>query len=160
MLKLMDINKRTTDGESCIELVHNYITTKNLNFIVLEGQLANVRCNEMKPEQSAALVHGYAECNFSEVTFFNGKPSPPFLAASLDKKSGTATVKYLIDFNEEAKNKTASRFYSKILGALATHFFSACSGIDKLWFPFVIEDIVGSKMSVKLHEGGTSILRS
>ncbi len=160
MWKLTDINDQTENGNSCIKQVQNYIETKNLNFIVAQGKLKNIRHDKLNAGEATDILKGYAACDFAKISFFNKKPSPPFIAANFKQDIKTARVEYLIDFNEEAKNGEASKFYSKILGAFATHLFSECPEIDRLWFPFIIEDIVGSKMGVELDAKGTSIIRS
>ena len=160
MWKLTDINDQKENETPCIKQVQNYIEAKNLNFIIAQGELKNIRHDKLNAGETEDILKGYAACDFAKISFFNQKPSPPFIAANFKQDIKTATVEYLIDFNEEAKNGAASKFYSKILGAFATHLFSEYSEIDRLWFPFIIEDIVGSKMSVELYGKGTSIIRS
>ena len=159
MWKLSDINAVDGGEGPLIQRVESYIMDKNLNFIVAGAELVNQRQAVLGQEKVMAHLNAYAGCDFSMISIFNGRPAAPFIAADTDPRNDIARVRYLIDFNEEAKQGTASPFYSKVLGAFATHFFSIQPNVDRLWFPVVIHDIVGSKMGVQPEASGTSILR-
>jgi len=159
MWKLTDINDEKNGPHTLLERFEHYILEKNLTFIVARGKCINQRQDILGTDKVTASLRAYAGCDFSMISFFNGKPSVPFIAASMDMDKGFARVEYLIDFNEEATAGKASPFYSKILGAFATNFFAAQPQINQLWFPFFIADIVGSNMGVKSDDSGTAILR-
>lgn len=159
MWKLMDINENDQEEGPLAQRVEAYIRDKNLYFVVAGSKLLNLRQDTLDQEQLNAHMNAYAQCDFSMISTFNNRPSAPFIAADTDPDRGIARVQYLIDFNQEAKSGKLSQFYSKILGAFATHFFSLQPRIERLWFPFVIHDIVGSKMGVESEDTGTSILR-
>ena len=159
MWKLVDI-KSEKDGEfSLFQRVEQYILGKNLNFIVARGKLLNMRHNELGHDKVVKYLNGYAACDFSMVSLFNGEPSAPFIAADMNPAAGIARVCYLMDFNEEAKDGAATSFYSKLMGAFATNFFVVQPGIEKLWFPFIIKDLVGSRMGIQLEGSGTFITK-
>ena len=160
MLNLEDINAVRPGKTHLMELVYTYIETKNLNFIVARGTLCNQRFQELGPKTVKACLEDYAGCSFSRVTIFNDKPSAPFMAARMDKDYGDmARVQYLIDFNTEAVEGLASPFYSKILGAFATNFFAVQPHVQRLFFPFEIQNLVGSRMKLAQGDGGTFIVR-
>jgi len=159
MWKLMDINDNDPEVGPMIQRVESYIRDKNLYFVVAGSELLNLRQEALGQEEFKAHMDAYARCDFSMISTFNNRPSAPFIAADTDPDRGVARVQYLIDFNQEAKQGSSSPFYSKILGAFATHFFSVEPRIERLWFPFVIHDIVGGKMGVEPEGSGTSILR-
>jgi len=159
MWKLVDINAEE-DGElSLFQRVEKYVVAKNLYFIVARAKLLNMRQNELGHDKVVKYLNGYAACDFSMVSLFNGEPSAPFIAADLDPVTGIARVCYLMDFNEEAKGGRATPFYSKLMGAFATNFFAVNPEMEKLWFPFAIQDLVGSKMGIQPEDSGTFILR-
>ena len=160
MLELKDINDIIHGQELLLNRVDRYIEEKNLNFIVAGGELLNRRFQELGREKVRAYLKDYAGCDFSQVPIFNEKPSVPFMAARMNKTDPpVARVQYLIDFNEEAAEGTASLFYGKILSAFATNFFAVQPQVDRLWFPFVIRKLEGSKMRLRDENSGTSILK-
>jgi len=159
MWKLTDLNEGKNGPGSLFEKFEHYVQEKNLNFIVAREKCINLRQNDLDPNKAAAYLAAYAACDFSMISLFNKKPNAPFIAANMDMDKAFARVQYLIDFNKEATGGEASPFYSKILGAFATNFFAAQPQIKKLWFPFAIKDIVGSKMGVESKNFGTVILR-
>jgi hypothetical protein len=156
----MDINNNDPEEGPLAQRVEAYIRDKNLYFVVAGSKLMNLRQDTLNQEQLKVHMKAYARCDFSMISIFNNRPSAPFIAADTDPDQGIARVQYLIDFNQEAKEGSLSPFYSKILGAFATHFFSVQPQIERLWFPFVIHDIVGSKMGVEPEGSGTSIIGS
>lgn len=160
MWKLADIKEEKKGEIPLVQRVEMYIKEKNLNFIVARSKLLNLRYDVLGQDKARAYLNEYAGCDFSMISIFNNKPSAPFIAANMDFTGAIARVQYHIDFNEEAKQGTASPFYSKILGAFATHFFEVQPKIERLWFPFVIHNIVGSKMGVEAEDSGTCILRT
>jgi hypothetical protein len=159
MWKLTDLNEKKKGSGTLFEQFAHYIAQKNLNFIVAQGKCVNIGLDDLGQDRLTAYLAAYAACDFSMIALFNGKPKAPFIAANMDIDKGIARVRYLIDFNKEATGGKASPFYSKILGAFATNFFAARPQIEQLWFPFTIEDIVGSKMGVLSTSAGTAILR-
>lgn len=159
MWKLVAIDDNDPKEGPLIKRVEDYIRDKNLYFVVAGSKLVNLRQEVLGQEKLKAHMNAYALCDFSMISIFNNRPSAPFIAADTDSNLGIARVQYLIDFNQEAKQGISSPFYSKVLGAFATHFFSVQPRIKRLWFPFVIHDIVGSKMGVESGDSGTFILR-
>ncbi len=160
MLELRDINEIIHGQDALLGRVARYIEDKNLNFIVARGELLNQRFQVLGREKTVEYLGDYAGCDFSRITIFNEKPSVPLLAARMDKTDpSVARVQYLIDFNEEAPQGTASLFYSKMMGAFATNFFAVQPRVERLWFPFVVQNLVGGKMRVKDENSGTSILK-
>ncbi len=159
MLDLKDINEMTLGG-ALLSRVAYYIEEKNLNFIVAGGALLNKCFQELGREKVMEYLQAYAACDFSRITIAGEKPSAPFMAACVDDADkGVARVQYLIDFNEEAKEGTASLFYSKIMGAFSTNFFAVQPHVQRLWFPFVVQMLEGGKVKVQKEDGGTSILK-
>ncbi|SMC61062.1 hypothetical protein SAMN02746065_105165 [Desulfocicer vacuolatum DSM 3385] len=159
MLDLKDINEISFGG-ALLNRVAHYIEEKNLNFIVARGELLNKRFRELGREKVMAYLNDYAGCDFSRITIAGDKPSAPFMAACVDNTHGElARVRYLIDFNEEAKQGTASLFYSKIMGAFSTNFFAVQPHVTRLWFPFTIQMLEGGKVKVQEEDGGSSILK-
>ncbi len=159
MWKLTDLNEETNEPGTLFEQFEHYIREKKLYFIVARGECVNLKQKGLGQEKVKAYLKEYAACDFSMIALFNGKPKAPFIAANMEFDRRIARVKYLIDFNEEATTGKASPFYSKILGAFATNFFAVHPQIEQLWFPFAIENIVGSKMGVQSVDLGTAILR-
>lgn len=159
MWKLTDLNEGEKGTGNLFETFEHYVAKKNLNFIVAREKCVNFGQNTLGPDKVAEYLTAYAGCDFSMIALFNGTPKTPFIAVNMDSGERIARVQYLIDFNKEAETGKASPFYSKVLGAFATHFFAACPQIEELWFPFVIENIVGSKMAVQPNDFGTAILR-
>ncbi|MCP3940504.1 MAG: hypothetical protein GY710_03365 [Desulfobacteraceae bacterium] len=159
MWKLTDLNEEKKKPDNLYEQFEHYISKKNLNFIVARGNCINQRFMDLGQDKVKTYLRAYAACDFSMVALFNKKLAPPFIAADMDINQGLARVQYLIDFNEEAIAGQASPFYSKILGAFATNFFEVQPQIKQLWFPFSIENILGSKMQVQSKNQGTAILR-
>ena len=159
MWKLTDLNKERKGINPLFERFEHYVAKKNLNFIVAREKCVNLGQDTMGPAKVAEYLTAYAGCDFSMIALFNDTPKTPFIATNMDIANKIARVQYIIDFNKEAETGKASPFYSKVLGAFATHFFAACPQIEQLWFPFVIENIVGSKMAVQPNAFGTAILR-
>lgn len=160
MLDLRDVNEITPGEKPLLEQMGDYIEEKNLNFIVAAGALMNKRFNELGREKVTAYLKDYAGCDFSRITVFNKKPSTPFVATERDAYDNTiARVRYLIDFNEEAREGKAGLFYSKMLGAFGTNFFAVQTGVDRLWFPFVVQPLAGGKVKVQDEGSGTFILK-
>ena len=159
MWKLTDLNEQTEGHGTLLETFQDYITTKNLNFILAQGKCLNRGVTDLGEERIAIYLEEYTACDFSMISLFNGKPSAPFIAANMDINKKMARAQFLIDFNREAEEGKASPFYSKILGAFATQFFQGHPEIETLWFPFTIENIVGSGMEILPMESGTAILR-
>jgi len=159
MWKLVDINAEKNEEYSLFQRVEKYVVGKNLNFIVARAELLNMRQDELGHDKVLKYLNGYAACDFSMVSLFNGEPSAPFIAADMNPATGIARVCYLMDFNEQAKDGRATPFYSKLLGAFATTFFAVQPEMEKLWFPFVIQDLVGSKMAIQQDDSATFILR-
>ena len=159
MWKLTDLNEGGNGPESLFKKFEHYVLEKNLNFIVARGKCINQRPEDLEKDKTNAYLKEFADCDFSMIALFNDTPKSPFIAANMDIDRGLARVRYLIDFNQEATTGKASPFYSKVLGAFATHFFEVHPKIEQLWFPFTIENMVGSKMSVQSIDAGTAILR-
>jgi len=159
MWKLVDINTEKDGEYSIFQRVEKYVVGKNLNFIVARAELLNMRQDELGHDTVLKYLNGYAACDFSMVSLFNGEPSAPFIAADMNPATRIARVCYLMDFNEQAKDGRATPFYSKLMGAFATNFFSVQPEMEKLWFPFVIQDLVGSRMGIQPEGSGTFILR-
>jgi len=159
MWKLTDLNGGKNGPESLFEKFEHYVLEKNLNFIVAREKCANQRPKDLGTDRITAYLGEFADCDFSMIALFNDTPKSPFIAANMDIDRGLARVQYLIDFNEEATTGKASPFYSKVLGAFATHFFAVHPEIGQIWFPFTIEKLVGSKMSVQSDDTGTAILK-
>jgi hypothetical protein len=159
MWKLTDLTHEKNNPESLFKKFEHYVLEKNLNFIVARGKCINQGAKELGPHQVAAYLRAYAACDFSMIALLNESPKTPFIAANMEADKGLARVEYLIDFNQEATTGTASPFYSKLLGAFATHFFALHPQMGQLWFPFAIENMVGSKMTVHAMDSGTAILR-
>ncbi|MBU0969935.1 MAG: hypothetical protein KKC20_04775 [Proteobacteria bacterium] len=158
MWKLTDLNEKKGPGD-LFQIFEHYVLEKNLNFIVAREKCINLRQKDLGPDKTATYLKAFAACDFSMISLFNGKPKAPFISANMAVDQGLARVQFLIDLTDQASAGRASPFYSKILGAFATHFFAAQPQINKLWFPFTIEDIVGSKMAVHPMGFGTVILR-
>jgi len=160
MLDLKDINEIADAKGTLMTRVAHYIEEKNLNFIVARGALLNERFQELGREEVMEHLNDYSGCDFSRITITSEKPSAPFMAARVDEvDKEMARVQYLIDFNEEAKEGTASLFYSKIMGAFSTNFFAVQPHVQRLWFPFVVQMLEGCKVKVQEEDGGTSILK-
>ena len=159
MWKLTDITEGKDKQESLFKRFEGYVLEKNLNFIIAKGTCINQGVKTLGPQQVTAYLNAYAACDFSMIALFNGNPKTPFIAANMEMDQGIARVEYLIDFNHEATTGKASPFYSKLLGAFATHFFALHPQMQQLWFPFAIENMVGSKMTVQPKDSGTAILR-
>ncbi len=159
MWKLTDLNEETKEPGTLFEQFEHYIREKNLNFIVARGKCVNLGQKGLGQDKVKAYLTEYTACDFSMIALFNGKPKAPFIAANMEFDKGIARVRYLIDFNEEATTGKASPFYSKILGAFATNFYALHPQIEQLWFPFAIENMVGSKMRIQSGDSGTAILR-
>ena len=158
MWKLTDISEDKDKPESLFKRFEHYVMEKNLNFIVARGECINQEVKTLNPRQVTSYLDAYAACDFSMIALFNDSPKTPFIAANMEA-TGIARVEYLIDFNPEAISGKASPFYSKLLGAFATHFFALHPRMQQLWFPFAIKNIVGSKMTVHALDSGTAILR-
>lgn len=159
MWKLTDITEGKDKPESLFKGFEVYVLEKNLNFIVAAGKCINQEVKTLGPRQVSAYLDAYAACDFSMIALFNDRPKTPFIAANMKTDQGIARVEYLIDFNQEAISGKASPFYSKLLGAFATNFFALHPEMQQLWFPFAIENMVGSKMTVHALDSGTAILR-
>lgn len=159
MWKLVDINAEKDGEYSLFQRVEKYVAGKNLNFIVARAELLNMRQDELGHDKVVKYLNGYAACDFSMVSLFNGEPSAPFIAADMNPATAIARVCYLMDFNEQAKDGRATPFYSKLMGAFATNFFSVQPEMEKLWFPFAVQDLVGSRMGIQPEGSGTFILR-
>ncbi len=160
MLDLRDINEITHGKGTLLNTLAAYIEDKNLNFIVAGGALLNKRCQALGREKVQDYLTDYARCDFSRISVFNGKPAVPFMAVHMDEAdTATGRVRYLIDFNEEATQGTASPFYSKMLGAFATNFFAVQPRVQRLWFPFEVQNLVGSNMKIENQDSGTFILK-
>jgi len=160
MLNLKEINEIADGAGTLLGRVAHYIEEKDLNFIVAQGALLNERFQTLGREKVMAFLQDYATCDFSRITIAGEKPSAPFMAARVDHKDQhLARVQYLIDFNEEAKEGTASLFYSKIMGAFSTNFFAVQPHVHRLWFPFVVQTLEGGKVRIQKEDGGTSILK-
>lgn len=161
MYHLDDINTITPGGKSLTVIVTDYIREKNLNFIVARGRCRNRRQSEMAPGELEACIREFAACSFSKVSCPGLRPAPPFLAADTDEQAGTARVAFLIDLTEEAETGRASKFYSKVLGALASQFFAACPGISRLFFPFGLEETAaGRGLALETDGDGTWIVKN
>jgi hypothetical protein len=159
MWKLTDLNSKEIGPESLFEKFKHYVLEKNLNFIVAGEKCLNQRPTEMGTDKTSTYLEKFAGCDFAMIALFNDTPKSPFIAANINIDKAIARVQYLIDFNQEAMTGKASTFYSKDLGAFATHFFSLRPEIQKIWFPFTIENLVGSKMKVQSDDQKTAILR-
>ena len=159
MWKLTDIAEGKDNPDSLFKEFKHYVMEKNLNFIVANGKCLNIVVKELAPHQVEAYLAAYAACDFSQIALFNDRPKTPFIAANMERDTKIARVEYLIDFNQEATTGKASPFYSKLLGAFSTHFFAREPQIKKLWFPFDIQNLVGSKTTVQAMDTGTAILR-
>lgn len=159
MWKLTDLTQEKNNPESLFKRFEHYVMEKNLTFIVAGGKCINQGVKKLAPPQVSAYLGAYAACDFSMIALLNESPKTPFIAANMETDKGLARVEYLIDFNQEATTGTASPFYSKLLGAFATHFFAQHPQIGQLWFPFAIENMVGSKMTIHAMGSGTAILR-
>jgi hypothetical protein len=159
MWKLTDLNEEKKGRESLFHEFESYVLEKGLNFIVAREKCVNQKLTDLGIDTVRSYLTSFAACDFSMIALFDGSPKAPFIAANMEISKGLARVQYLIDFNQEATTGKAGPFYSKLLGAFATHFFSARPEIDQLWFPFFIEDMVGSKMGVRSDDLGTAILR-
>lgn len=160
MLDLRDINEITHGKGSLSNKLITYIEDKNLNFIVAGGRLLNKRFQALGGKQVRAYLTDFAGCDFSKISVFNEKPMVPFMAVDMDDSDiATGWVQYLIDFNEEATKGTASPFYSKMLGAFATNFFAVQPRVQRLWFPFVVQNLVGSNMRIHNQDSGTFIFK-
>ena len=161
MLDLRDINEIKHGKATLLNKLAAYIEEKNLNFIVAGGELLNKRYQALGSETVQAYLTDYARCDFSKISVFNEKPTVPFMAVQMDDADFvTGRVKYLIDFNEEATQGTASPFYSKMLGAFATNLFAVEPRVQRLWFPFAVQNLVGSNMKIQTRDSGTFILKS
>jgi len=161
MYRFDDIHTITPGGTQLLDIVAGYIREKNLNFIVAEGRCTNRPAADLAPEELVAWMSAFAACGFSKVSCPGLHPSPPFIAVDLDEATGTARLIFLIDLTQEAKEGTASKFYSKILGALSSQFFAANPKISRLFFPFGLEDTAAGKgLCLETAEGGTWILKS
>lgn len=149
------------DGTTVSDIVFSYIRKKNLNFIVFRGQCANLSQATLTDAALSQVLAEYAACGFSLVSCPGFKPSPPFLAAEIDKTAGTARVAFLMDLTREAESGRASKFYSKALGALSTQVFASCPGICRLFFPFALEETAaGRGLSLAPAPGGAFIVQS
>jgi hypothetical protein len=160
MYHLDDIKTITPGGRPLSAIVTDYIREKNLNFIVARGQCRNLRQADLAPGDLETCMSEFSACGFSRVSCPDLRPCPPFLAADLDGATKSARVVFLIDLTAEAETGRASKFYSKILGALSSQFFAACPGISRLFFPFALEETAaGRGLSVEEAEGGTWVIK-
>ena len=161
MYRFDDIHTITPGGTKLLDLVTGYIREKNLNFIVAKGKCTNRPAANLSPEELATWMATFAACGFSKVSCPDLRPSPPFIAADLDEATGTAQLVFLIDLTQEAKEGTASKFYSKILGALSSQFFAANPKVSRLFFPFGLEDTAAGKgLCIETAEGGAWMIKS
>lgn len=149
----MPVNRQTQKA------VRAYIQEKNLNFIVARGRCVNRRQDTLPPGELAAWIDEFSNCGFSRAAVSGDRPCPPFMAADLDEDTGRARVVFLIDFTREAESGRAGKFYSKIMGALSTHFFAACPDISELEFPFELEDAVGRGLRLFIRKPGISVIK-
>jgi hypothetical protein len=159
MWKLTDLNQKKNGAESLFEKFEHYVLEKNLNFIVAGGTCLNQRSKDLGKDKTRGYLEKFADCDFSMIALFNDSPKSPFIAADINIEKKLARVQYLVDFNQEAAGGKASPFYSKVLGAFATHFFAVHPELEQIWFPFTIEKMVGSKMCIQSDNSGTAILR-
>jgi len=159
MWKLTDLNRKENSPESLFKKFERYVLGKNLNFIVARGKCFNQRAKDLGKDKTQAYLGEFADCDFSMIALFNDRPKSPFIAADINIEKKLARVQYLIDFNQETPTGKASPFYTKVLGAFSTHFFTVHPELEQLWFPFTIEKMSGSKMGLQSDDAGTAILR-
>lgn len=160
MWKSDNIRAGITGGKPQIQILKEYIEKKNLNFIIARGKCVNRSPRELEPGELDALLDEFADCGASLVSWTGPRPSPPFLAATLDPATRTAQIVFLMDLTREAQEGEASPFYSKIMGALATQFFAARPDMDRLWFPFTLQDTVGRGVVLKTADQGMFVVRN
>jgi len=159
MYTFEDLNTITPGGIPLLDIVTGYIREKNLSFIVAQGRCSNRRAADLAPQELTSWMAAFAACTFSKVSCPDLRPCPPFMAADLDEAAKTATLVFLIDLTQEAQGGMASKFYSKILGALSSQFFAANPGISRLFFPFGLADTAtGKGLSLEKAESGTWII--
>lgn len=134
---------------------------KNLNFIIARGKCLNKFIKYLNKQELENYLYEFSDCSSFIIPLNEGRALPPFMAADIDHKTvGLARVKFLIDLTLEAENDQATPFYSKILRALSTRFFERWQNIDKLWFPFIIQDTVGKGISLQKMSLGTVLLKN
>ncbi|HCY85192.1 MAG TPA: hypothetical protein DHV36_08665 [Desulfobacteraceae bacterium] len=159
-MKFEDINQEMLGDRRIYKAVKSYIQEKNLNIIVSGGKCINLRQDTLAPGELDTLLDEFAACGFCRVSFNGDKPAPPFLAAKTDKATGRARVVFLLDLTEEAKDGKASKFYSKILGALTTQVFAVCPEMYELWFPFELEETVGRGLTLSARGTDMAIVKA
>lgn len=159
MWKSDNIKSGITGGIPQIQRLKAYIEEKDLNFIITRGACVNRCPSDFNPGELDILLDEFADCQTAMINWNGSRPSPPFLAAQLDPGTRTAKVMFLMDLTREAETGAASPFYSKIMGALSTQFFAARPDIDKLWFPFTLQDTVGRGAALEPAEQGMYVIR-
>jgi len=160
MYSLEEITTITPNGRSLTSIIKAYIREKNLNFIVAKGQCLNQNQSQLSDTELIAYMAEYANCAFSKVACPNLRPSPPFMAASIQQGSSTARVEFLIDLTREAETGRASKFYSKILGAFSTQVFAVQPIVSRIFFPFDLEDTVGRGLTLEPCDTGCCIIKA
>ncbi|WDP91577.1 MAG: hypothetical protein HUN04_18460 [Desulfobacter sp.] len=159
MWKSENIKAVITGGTPQIQLLKAYIQEKNLNFIIARGKCVNRCRQDLASGELDVLLDEFAACGAAMVSWNGRQPSPPFLAADLDPETRTARVAFLMDLTREAEKGEASPFYSKIMGALSTQFFAARPDMDRIWFPFILQDTVGRGAARQAADQGMFIIR-
>ena len=159
MWKFDNIKTGITGPKPQYMALKDYIEEKNVNIIIKTGKCFNKRHSDLAPGELEALLTEFAKCNVSMINWPGKRPSPPFLAADIDPDTRTARVMFLLDLTQEAEDGQASLFYSKLMGALATQFLAARQDVDKIWFPFFLQDTVGRGVIRQDMDQGTALSR-
>lgn len=157
MYTLTHINTITPKGRPIKEIMAAYIREKNLTFIVDQGKCANLSQADLSDQDLASRLNEFSACSFASISCPDLRPSPPFIAVRTEPESRTGQVVFLIDLTREAEAGRASKFYSKILGALSTQVFAHTQGLDRIFFPFELEETAGRGLALDHQNGGTFI---
>ena len=159
MWKFDNIKTGLTGPKPQYQAIKDYIEEKNINIIISKGKCVNQRNSDLAPGELDTLLTEFAKCDVSMINWPGKRPSPPFLAADIDPDTRTARVMFLLDLTQEAEDGQASLFYSKLMGALATQFLAARQDVDKIWFPFFLQDTVGRGVIRQDMDQGTALSR-
>ncbi|WP_321494603.1 hypothetical protein [uncultured Desulfobacter sp.] len=151
------INNRQADD--FFERLAAYIKEKNAVFIVANAAVVNRAYKDLSPDTFSSIMHSLCDCDTFLVNPSEHTLSSPFLAANTTLATRTAELAFLLDLVPQAENGKASPFYSKVMGAVATHFFAGTDQVTRLWVPFGLEDTVGRGVNVKPAALGCFIYR-
>lgn len=136
-----------------------YIKEKNAIFIVANGTCVNRAYKDFSPDDFSSVIQAVCACDVFLVNQSDQTLSSPFLAANITPAARTAELAFFLDLVSQAEDGLASPFYSKLMGAVATQFFTGTSRANRLWVPFGLKDTVGRGVTVQPAEQGCFICR-